>query len=52
MAIEIAIGVLVEALLPGRGATMASGGGGGLLLKMRKVKKNGLGTNLKRWHLY
>ena len=36
-AIGMAIGVLVEALLPGGGAAMASGRGGKLPPKMRKV---------------
>ena len=50
-AIGMAIGVLVEVLLPG-------GGGGGTAAggepppKMRKVLKNGLGPNLKLWHCY
>ena len=45
-AIRMAIGVLIEALLPG-GAATASGGGGE---PPPKDLKNGLGTNLK--HLY
>ena len=50
MAIGMAIGVLVEALLPG-------GGGGGvvgvsLLLRTKRVQKNGSRTNLKPWHRY
>ena len=48
-AIRMAIGVLVEALLPG-GAATASGGGGEPPPKDEKDLKNGLGTNLK--HLY
>ena len=51
-AIGMAIGVLVEALLLGGGATTASGGGGEPPPKDEKGLKNGLGTNLKRWHLY
>ena len=46
-AIGMAIGVLVEALLLGGGAAAEVAG---LLLKMRKVLKNGLETNLKLWH--
>ena len=53
-AIRMAIGVLVEALLPGvssgGGAVMASGGEPPP--KDEKVQKNGLGQNLKPWHLY
>ena len=48
----MAIGVLVEALLPGRGATTASGGGGEPPPKDEKGLKDGLETNLKHWHLY
>ena len=51
MAIGMAIGVLVEALLPG-GAAMASGGGSEPLPKDEKGLKNGLQTNLKPWHRY
>ena len=49
-AIGMAIGVLVEALLPG-GAAVASGGGEPPP-KGEKVQKNGLGQNLKPWHHY
>ena len=52
-AIGMAIGVLVEALLPGGGgAATASGGGGEPPPKDEKGLKNGLETNLKLWHLY
>ena len=44
-AIGMAIGVLVEALLPGGGAAAAQVAS--LHLKMRPFQKNGLGTNLK-----
>ena len=50
-AIGMAIGVPVEALLPGGGGAMASGGGEPPPKNERGLK-NGLGTNLKRWHLY
>ena len=36
-AIKMAIGILVEALLPGDGGAAVASGGGGLHLKMRKV---------------
>ena len=49
-AIEMAIGVLVEALLPGGGAAAASGGEPPP--KDEKGLKNGLGQNLKCWHRY
>ena len=49
-AIGMAIGVLVEGLLPGEGAI--SGGGGEPPPKDEKGLKNGLGQNLKPWHLY
>ena len=49
-AIGMAIGVLVEALLPGRGAAAASGGEPPP--KDEKGLKNGLGQNLKHWHRY
>ena len=51
-AIGMAIGVLVESLLPGGGGggTMASGGDPPP--KDEKAWQNGLGTNLKHWHLY
>ena len=53
MAIRMAIGVLVEALLSGGGgATTASGGGGESPPKDETGLKNGLGTNLKPWLLY
>ena len=49
----MAIGVLVEALLPGGGgAATASGRGGEPPPKDEKGLKNGLETNLKLWHLY
>ena len=52
-AIGMAIGVLVEASLPGGGgAATASGGGGEPPPKDEKGLKDGLGTNLKPWHLY
>ena len=47
----MAIGVLVEALLPG-GAATASGGDGEPLPKDDKGLKDGLETNLKSWHRY
>ena len=50
-AIGIAIGVLVEALLPDGGGAI-SGGGGEPPPKDEKGLKNGLETNLKLWHLY
>ena len=49
-AIGMAIGVLVEALLPGggvQGVPLWHREVASLLLKMRKAKKNGLGPNLK-----
>ena len=49
-AIGMAIGVLVEALLPG-GAAAASGGGEPPP-KDEKVQKIGVGQNLKLWHQY
>ena len=49
-AIGMAIGVLVEALLPGGSAAAASGGKPPP--KDEKHLKNGLGQNLKRWHCY
>ena len=56
MAIGMAIGVLVEALLPGASgggdAATASGGGGEPPPKDQKRSKNGLETNLKPWNLY
>ena len=52
-AIGMAIGVLVEASLPGGGgAAAASGGGGGPTPKDEKGLKNGLRTNLKHWHRF
>ena len=45
-AIGMAIGVLVEALLPGGGVLPQHQVEVNHLLKMRKVSKNGLGTNL------
>ena len=50
-AIGIAIGVLVEALLPSGGAAMASGGGKSPP-KDEKGLKGWIRTNLKPWHLY
>ena len=50
MAIGMAIGVLVEALLPG-GATMASGGGGGEPPPQgEKGLKGWIRNKLKLWH--
>ena len=49
-AIGMAIGVLVEALLPGGGGAIS--GGGEPPPKDEKGLKNGLGQNLKLWHLY
>ena len=49
--IGMAIVLLVEALLPGSGGASAASGES-LLLKMKKVQKNGLGQNLKLWHHY
>ena len=49
MAIRMAIGVLVEALLPGGGGNAASGDPPP---KDEKGVKNGSGTNLKPWHHY
>ena len=49
-AIRMAIGVLVEALLPGGGGAAAASGGP--LPKDEKGLKNGLGQNLKLWHRY
>ena len=46
-AIGIAIGVLVEAFLPGGVLPRHQEEVASLLLKMRKVQKNGLGQNLK-----
>ena len=48
--IGMAIGVLVEALLPGSGGAIS--GGGEPPPKDEKGLKDGLGTNLKPWHLY
>ena len=50
-AIGMAIGVLVEALLPGGGATTASGGDGELPPKDEKGLKGGIRNKLKAWHL-
>ena len=50
-AIGMAIGVLVEALLPGGGGAI-SGGGGEPPPKDEKGLKDGLETNLKCWHRY
>ena len=52
MAIRMAIGVLVEALLPGGGAAIASGGGGESPPKDEKGLKGWIRNNLKPWHLY
>ena len=52
MAIGMAIKVLVEALLPGGVLLRHQEEVASLLLKMRKVKKDGLETNLKPWHPY
>ena len=49
-AIRMAISVLVEALLPGGGGTVALGGKPPP--KDERVQKNGSGTNLKPWHRY
>ena len=51
-AIGMAIGVLVEALLPGGGAATASGGGGEPPPKDEKGLKDGIETNLEPWYLY
>ena len=48
MAIEMAIRVLIEALLPGGSAAS----GGEPPPEDEKGPKNELGTNLKPWHLY
>ena len=50
-AIGMAIGVLVEALLPG-GCAVTASGGGKPPPKDEKGLKNGLGQNLKLWHRY
>ena len=47
----MAIGVLVEALLPGSGGA-ATASGGERPPKDEKGLKNGLETNLKHLHLY
>ena len=47
----MAIGVLVEALLPG-GATTASGGGGETPPKDEKGLQEWFKSNLKLWHRY
>ena len=49
-AIGMAIGVLVEALLPGGSGLRKEEVS--LHLKMRQEQKNGLETNLKRWQGY
>ena len=49
-AIGMAIGVLVEVLLPGGGGAMTSGGEPPP--KDEAGQQNGLGTNLKHWHRY
>ena len=49
-AIRMAIGVLVEALLPGGGGAIS--GGGGEPSPKDEVSKDGLETNLKPWHCY
>ena len=51
-AIGMAIGVLVEALLPGGGAAAASGGGGEPPPKDEKGLKGWIRNKLKPWHLY
>ena len=51
-AIGMAIGVLVEALLPGGGGAATASGGGEPPPKDEKGLKDGLGTNLKLWHRY
>ena len=53
-AIGMAIGVLVEALLPGASGDggAAASGGGEPPPKDEKGLKNGLGKNLKPWHHY
>ena len=50
MAIGMAIGVLVEALLPGGGGAVTSGGEPPP--EDEAGQKNGLGLNLKLWHRY
>ena len=47
----MAIGVLVEVLLPG-GGDAATSGGGGEPPKDEKGLKEWIGTNLKHWHCY
>ena len=51
-AIGMAIGVLVEALLPGGGGAAAASGGGEPPPKDEKGLKDWVGQNLKPWHLY
>ena len=51
-AIGMAIGVLVEALLPGSGGAAVASGGGEPPPKDEKGLKNGLGQSLKPWHSY
>ena len=50
MAIGMAIGVLVEALLPGGGGAIS--GGGEPPPKDEKGLKGWIRKNLKPWHLY
>ena len=50
MAIRMAIGVLVKALLPGGGGCATSGGGGEPPKDEASLKE--LGLNLKLWHRY
>ena len=57
MAIGMAIGVLVEALLPGSGGAAAASGGGEPkdekgLKEWINILTSLQGTNLKPWHLY
>ena len=49
----MAIGVLVEALLPGSGGVVVGVWWEvSLPLKMKRMQKNGSGTNLKPWRCY
>ena len=48
----MAIGVLVEALLPGGGGAATASGGGEPPPKDEKGLKGWIGNKLKRWHCY
>ena len=50
MAIGMAIGVMVKVLLRGGGGTVVAKVS--LHLRMKKMRKNGSGTNSKPWHRY